>query len=46
METMYFPHMINPVQFSGCVIRAAGRGMTDEEIEIHRAADRFHPAAG
>ena len=33
-------------QFSGCVIRAAGRGMTHEEIEVHGGADCLHPAPG
>lgn len=34
------------LQFSGCVNRAAVRGMTDEEIEVHGGADSLHPTLG
>jgi len=40
------PAYAGKFQFSGCVIRAAGRGMTHEEIEVHGGADCLHPAPG
>src|SRR6516165_1156254 len=40
------PIIAGKFQVSGCAIRAAGRGMTHEEIEVHRATDRLHSAAG
>src|SRR5437870_5307234 len=40
------PIFAGKFQFSGHVFRAAGRGMDDEEIEVHRAADRLYSAAG
>jgi hypothetical protein len=40
------PAYAGKFQFGGCVIRAAGRGMTHEEIEVHGGADCLHPAPG